>query len=513
MFYQRRDTDQLKRNRKVSINDKFIVECMEGESIYRVLTDSGFTFLGHCGGKGICGKCFVKVKPLCEASQKTDGIAREEDGSDINCAPDGKEETVLACQYDIQEDLAVYTGDLWQDIGNNKRMDTHNGTLAEGRIMDIGKKTDRQTDKRMVEDIKNVGVAVDLGSTTIVVSCIDLEKKEELTTFSFTNPQYTYGADVISRIRFCMENEKNLLMLGQIVEKALNEKLIEKLGTAYSHIKRVVYNGNTTMLHILRGFSVEGLSRSPFLPVSTDYEEIDKNAVKIIYPPGFSAFVGADILTGADVLEIGKKETYDLLVDLGTNGEILLINKDCGMAAATACGPVFDSAVKGAVYGSESIKAIANCVKRRLVDKTGKIAGPYFEKGITIDKGFVISQENIRNFQLAKGAIYAGIQCLLRESGITADCIGNVYISGGLGFYMNIRDAFTVKMLPEEFRDKITISGNTSLEGAKKLVAADIRERSVILSEYEAIKERTKSLELADLEGFQEIYMHSLDFG
>ncbi|MCI8507838.1 MAG: DUF4445 domain-containing protein [Lachnospiraceae bacterium] len=510
MFYQRRDTDQLKRNRKVSINDKFIVECMEGESIYQVLTDSGFTFLGHCGGKGICGKCFVRVKPLCGASQKTDRIAGEEDV--INRAPDSKEETVLACQYDIQKDIAVYTGNLWQDIGNNKMTDAHNGTPVESRITDIGKKADRQTDNRMAENIKNIGVAVDLGSTTIVVSCMDLEKKEEITAFSFTNPQYAYGADVISRIRFCMEDEQNLLMLGQIVETALKEQLIEKLGTEYSHIAKIVYSGNTTMLHILRGFSVEGLSRSPFMPVSTDYEAVEKNAVKMIYPPGFSAFVGADILTGAEVLEIGKQKAYDLLVDLGTNGEILLLNKDSGVASATACGPVFDSAVKGAVYGSESIKAIANCIKRRLVDKTGKIAGPYFEKGITIDKGFVISQENIRNFQLAKGAIYAGIQCLLRKAGITADDIANVYISGGLGFHMDIWDAFTVKMLPEAFRNKITISGNTSLEGAKKLVTADKWESAAILSEYEAIKRRTKSLELANLEGFQEIYMQSMDF-
>lgn len=512
MFYQRRDTDQLKRNRKVSINDKFIVECMEGESIYHVLTDSGFTFLGHCGGKGICGKCVVRVKPLYEALKKTDRIAGAADGSDINHGSEGKKTTVLACQYRIQDDIAVYTGDLWQDIGNHKTADVYNDVLLKNCIMDIEEVTDWQTSKKTVKDIKNIGVAVDLGSTTIVVSCTDLEKKEEINAFSFTNPQYAYGADVISRIQFCMKDEKNLLKMEQIVEQALKEQLNERLGTAYSHIKKIVYSGNTTMLHILRGFSVEGLSQSPFMPVSTDYGEMDKNGVKMIYPPGFSAFVGADILTGAEVLGIGRKESYDLLVDLGTNGEILLINKDCGYATATACGPVFDSAVKGAVYGSESIKAIANCVKRRLVDKTGKIAEPYFEKGITIDKGFIISQENIRNFQLAKGAIYAGIQCLLRESGITADRIANIYISGGLGFYMDIRDAFTVKMLPEEFRNRITISGNSSLEGAKKLVYANSGESTVILSEYEAIKGRTRSLELADLEGFQEIYMQSLDF-
>ena len=510
MFYQRRDTDQLKRNRKVSINDKFIVECKESESIYQVLTDSGFTFLGHCGGKGICGKCHVKIKNLCEASREPDHFAGNEDiGITFGSYhTDIREETVLACQYKIRNDISVYTGDLWQYIGNNKK---ENKAFTESGNTETWIETDIRTES-FVSKTKNVGVAVDLGSTTIAVSCVDLEKKKELTSFSFTNPQYAYGADVISRIRFCMENEENHLMLGQIVEKTLRENLKEKLRMAYSDIAQIVYSGNTTMFHILRGFSVEGLSKAPFMPVSTNYEVLKKNEIKMIFPPGFSAFVGADILTGAEVLGLGKTEAYDLLVDLGTNGEMLLLNKDCGYAAATACGPVFDSAVKGAVYGSESIKAIANCVKRRLIDRSGRIAGPYFEKGIEIDKGFVITQENIRNFQLAKGAIYAGIQCLLKEADLTADCIANVYISGGLGFYIDIRDAFTVKMLPEEFRGKIKISGNTSLEGAKKLVAADSREGEIIIAEYTAIKGRTRSLELADLEGFQETYMQSLNF-
>lgn len=210
-----------------------------------------------------------------------------------------------------------------------------------------------------------MGVAVDLGSTTIAVNCMDLEKKKEITSFSFPNPQYIYGADVISRIRFCMEKEENLLLLGQIVEQTLHTKLKEKLGKAYSKIGKIVYSGNTTMFHILRGLSVEGLSKAPFMPVSTEYEVFESNTIRCVCPPGFSAFVGADILTGAEFLQIGETETYDLLVDLGTNGEMLLLNKDRGYAAATACGPVFDSAVKGAVYGSESMKAIANCIKRR----------------------------------------------------------------------------------------------------------------------------------------------------
>ena len=381
----------------------------------------------------------------------------------------------------------------------------------------------------------NIGVAVDLGSTTIAVCCMDMTSGSEIVSFSFPNPQGTYGADVITRIRHCIENKALLCQMGDMVKKALAEHLREQLGTAALQVCRLVYSGNTTMLHILRGMSVEGLAAAPFTPVTLEYaeqeeelfsalpdeqlknmEEINartgEHKVTVLYPPGFSAFVGADILTGAAYLEMGQSTTYDLLVDLGTNGELLLLNDTCGYAASTACGSVFDHAVSGAVYGSESIKAVANCMKRGLIDSAGTIKEPFFEKGIEIDKGFVIRQQNVRNFQLAKGAIYAGIKCLLNKAGITATDIGNVYISGGLGFYMDIRDTYTVKMLPEEFRDKVKVSGNTSLEGAKKLLMAENADKKELLAYYEGIRSRTGSFELADLEGFQDIYIQALDF-
>lgn len=367
----------------------------------------------------------------------------------------------------------------------------------------------------------NIGVAVDLGSTTIAVCCLNMMTKEEMLSFSFVNPQYQYGADVITRIRYCMESNENLVKLGSIVRNELKAKLVEHLGGSVTNICQIVYSGNTAMLHILRSLAVDGLACAPFTPVTIEYAEEEVlehneenviNIVKEVYPPGFSAFVGADILTGAQYLQMGQNETYDLLVDLGTNGEMLVLNKNCGYAASTACGPVFDRAVTGAVYGSECIKAIANCVRRRLIDSEGLLAIPYFERGIEIDKGFVIKQKHIRDFQLAKGAIYAGIQCLLAKAGINAAQIGHVYISGGLGFYMNTRDAFLVKMLPGEFAGKISVCGNSSLEGAKKLLLAEENERRSLLAIYEQIRKRTQSFELANMENFQEIYLQSLDF-
>ena len=365
----------------------------------------------------------------------------------------------------------------------------------------------------------SIGTAVDLGSTTIAVSAMDLEKKSEILSFSFPNPQRIYGADVITRIRHCMEDEEKENVMRKLVRENLWKELENHLGEDCRFIEKMVISGNTTMLHIMTGRSVSGMATAPFKPENLEYEtRLDTQPVDVgggsyteIFPPGISAFVGADILSGALALEMGKKDSYDLLVDLGTNGEMFLLSKDRGYATSTACGPVFDHAVAGASYGSESIKAIANCVRRGLIDGNGTIREPFFDTGIEIDKDFVITQTNVRNFQMAKAAIYAGMNCLMRKAAITTENINQVYISGGLGFYMNIRDAVTVKMLPEDFVGKITVSGNTSLEGAKDLLLASNEAKDTILSEYDRIRNRTESFNLADFDQFQDIYLKSLN--
>ena len=470
----------MRKNQRVFINNAYSAECIKGKSVYQVLTENGFVFTGNCGGKGICKKCYVEVAPFCSGDEENRKQTKK----------------VLACEYMVEDDIHIYTDSNWRL--NTDKMSSEDITIKQSSF------------ERM--DSKGIGVAVDVGSTTIAVSCMELETKEELTAFTFPNPQYAYGSDVISRIQFCMEKEENLTVLQDALRQELWRQLQTNLKSLFSRIQRIIYSGNTTMFHIMRGFSVNGLAQAPFTPVSLELATEEEEGIFSIFPPGFSAFAGADILTGAEYLEMGKNDSFDLLVDLGTNGELLLLNKHCGYAAATACGPVFDSVLSGAVYGSECIKAIANCVKRGLIGKDGLIAAPFFKNGISLDRNFTIRQEDIRNFQLAKGAVYAGISCLMKEAEITADDISNVYISGGLGFYLNMQDAFTVKMLPEEFSKKIHISGNSSLSGAKKLLLANQSEQQLIIENYESIRTRTITYELANLDTFQEMYLHSLNF-
>ena len=356
--------------------------------------------------------------------------------------------------------------------------------------------------------VNNIGVAVDVGSTTIGVCCVDLEHNTEILSFSFANPQHIYGADIVTRIKHCVDDNSILHAMHVLVEEELYTQIKVHLQEENFCISTIVYSGNPTMLHILQELPVEGLANAPFQPVNLEYTE-DRKAK---YLPGFSAFVGADILSGAVFLKMGKTEKYDLLIDLGTNGEILLLNKNNGFATSTACGPVFDHVISGARYGSESIRVIANCVKRGLIDKTGKLTDALFEKGIVIDKNLTVKQENVRNFQLAKGAIYAGIQCVLDKANIHSNEVDKVYISGGLGFHMDKGSVFILKMLPEEFKDKIVVSGNTSLEGAKQWLLSTKMEQSDLLREYDSIRKRTESFELANFDGFQDIYMNSLEF-
>lgn len=357
-----------------------------------------------------------------------------------------------------------------------------------------------------------IGAAVDLGSTTIAIQCMDIKSGTILKSATCPNPQYLYGADIITRIQYCIKEEHMAVVLKNIVQDTLQEQLQHLLGEHISDLKKIVISGNTVMQHILRGFPVNGLSMSPFTPFSLeageDVWEFDGISVPVFYPQGLSAFVGADVISGGAFLQMGNEEDYEILIDLGTNGEILLLNDKTGLATSTACGPVFDHAVSGAGYGNESIHAIANCIQRGLIDETGTIADVFFDKGIKIAKNFVIQQGNVRNFQLAKAAIYSGIICMKQNAGITWEQISKIYISGGLGFHMQLRDAFIVGLLPQPLKGKTIVSGNSSLSGAIEF----LRNPDSMKKRCAQIVEKTTAVELANLEHFQEEYIKAMYF-
>ena len=281
-----------------------------------------------------------------------------------------------------------------------------------------------------------------------------------------------------------------------------------------NNIYNAVIAGNTTMIHLLLKLPCKSISLAPFIPISTkelEYEGkdlgIDINGV-ISIMPGIASYVGSDITAGIISSNLTKNEKYSLLLDLGTNGEMALGNKDEVITCSTAAGPAFEGAnikygiggVKGAICkvdlskdkvyetieninpigicGSGVLDGVGQLLKYNIIDETGRIYDiDELDENISNDriveidnmKQFIlennnniisITQKDIREVQLAKAAICAGIQILLKERNLNVNDIENVYIGGGFGNFMNVDSCIEIGMIPKELKDKITSIGN-----------------------------------------------------
>lgn len=325
--------------------------------------------------------------------------------------------------------------------------------------------------------------------------------------------------------------------------------------------------GNTTMEHLLMGLSTADLGRSPFVPVELGLQKCtitdkgvkkgntkdnniyntyatyntgaDASPLTVYITPGISAFVGGDIvagLYGCNLLgALQKKEEPDqdpgknpgkdpdrdrttggavLFIDLGTNGEMAITDGKRMIVTATAAGPAFEGGAGAAVQGSDMIAVTAALLAQGIIDETGLLAEPYFEDGITVSvpkrNGTVhLTQKDIRDLQMAKAAVRAGVEILYERMGRPA--ISQVYLAGGFGYYLDVDAAVTVGLLPKEVQRYTRAAGNTSLAGAfaigRDLWTHRLRE--------EALMERLRhveSINLAKQDGFEELYLQHLHF-
>ena len=238
--------------------------------------------------------------------------------------------------------------------------------------------------------------------------------------------------------------------------------------------------------------------------------------IKTILMPGISAFIGGDIVSGLYTLGFKEKKEIAMLIDLGTNAEMVIGNCDKMLALSAAAGPAFDQKV----YGSQLIKAVAQILREEKADRTGCLADEYFELGCIAGRTLV-KQEEIRELQKAKAAVAAGITLLAREYGVSFTQIDKVYIAGGLGFYLDLDAAVEIGLFPKEFAGKMEAVGNTSLEGAYRYAMALQQGESEELQmevatkperELKELLSRVQELNLAELEGFEETYINAMNF-
>lgn len=426
-------------------NNNLMIKGTKGDTLYHAFADNNIIFNGNCGGNGVCGACKVY---LCNKNIET-----------------------LACKHILTDDLEVKVNFL---------LDNTLETMVDDAfgIDDYSSKKTKS---------KKMFLSIDVGTTTIAFLLFDIEGTV-LGECHITNSQRKYGSDVASRISFA-NNKENYNLLRKAVWNDIFCG-IKKLDSSITSIDNILINGNTTMLNIIKNDDISSIGVYPFGP--NNIEQIKKSLCDIyygdnyeyfknvcntnsddllIFTPCKSGYFGGDALLGAVYSNLCNDDKTDVFIDLGTNGEMLIGNKNKAYCTSTACGPAFEkSLLKIDKLGSSGIDLLCKYLDRHIISKNGKIIDRFLEQGIPLDNGLFLTQDIIRDIQLAKAAICTGFNILVEKMNIDISEIRHVYIAGGFGEYVNYHNMCKIGMLPQEVENTIKMMGNTSLYGGKNYI-------------------------------------------
>lgn len=547
------------------------LEAQPEKSLFAALEAQDVVLEAGCNGKGRCGRCRVKylsAAPLPCATERRFFSAQElREGMRLACLHPVKGACRVEPMYVQPAGVQIVTEMLepesGADVGRDKAAaencgaDSRRSKAAAEPGADSGRDKAGAVsgrDTRKAESgsgcaaalsLRESGwcIAIDLGTTTIAMQARRLTDGAVLGVWKAMNPQRRYGSDVISRMQAA--NEGQAEKLKSVVETVLIggiRELCRTVGSAQEDcaasdgLKGIYLAGNTVMEHLLAGLSVDRLSRHPFCPVTLEEQSISLDSHTVTLLPGFSAFVGADLLAGVFACGMHQRDEISLLIDLGTNGEIVLGNRERLLCTATAAGPAFEGGPGNPAPGTDMIAVIAELMDARIVDGTGLMAEPWFENGISWVPGkgpassreadvaagqrtvagtgaypeasartVRMTQEQIRAIQMAKAAVYAGICILTKEYGITLADVSRVYLAGGFGYYLNVEKAAQIGLFPDELKERVTAVGNTSLKGAF------IYGRNADKEEAGRIRKICTAINLAEHEDFETIYLEHLN--
>ncbi len=480
----------------------------EGGKLSDLIIKNGIKPDMPCGGSGNCGKC--RVRFISEAPAASDADRKFLSEEQI------KEGWRLSCRTFVEGETEIELPDeLIDNCGNSQIM-----TIGDIREKDENNKAEvtDNGDRNLTDDDRNkteFGIAVDIGTTTIVAGLVNLKDGVVRKTATM-NSGSVFGADVISRIKAA--NEGMAAELQRQLLEDIRGLLDELISGEYSmipgsdvggvlEISKLTIAGNTTMLHLLMGDSCEGLGRAPYKPTRLEYpvmnaDEVLKGIQGTVsvagcsIMPGISAFVGGDIVSGMYELSFDKipEGKRYMLIDLGTNGEMAVADSERITVCSTAAGPVFEgggiscgmAGVAGAIEhvsinidnkaaggetitdikvigdgnpigicGSGVLEMVSELRRTEIIDDTGLYSDEYFDEGYPVfsdgDKTISFTQDDIRQVQLAKAAIRSGIDTLLDAAGLIATDIDKVYLAGGFSEHLDIEKIKYLKILPEEF--------------------------------------------------------------
>ena len=509
-----------------------------GETVFEVLRREGLPIRGTCSGRGMCGKCLVRCL--------TDSFAppRETEKKKLgNLLDQGYR---LACMLKLEEDASIEL-------------------VPESQKAKI--KTQSIDEMLQTDGESGYAAAFDMGTTTVVGFLIELTTGKTIAHASELNRQRPFGADVTTRCSYALENEGGLQHLQTCILEQLDtmiEQMIDDAQIQKVDVIRVALAGNAVMMHMAAGLPVDQLAVLPYEPAYRDAFEKPAQALRmqsvpehtpICFMPLVSGYVGADTVAASLSIQQDMRKDIVLLVDIGTNGEMVVGNRDALFCCAAAAGPAFEggriqcgmAGIEGAIEkvyddkgiqsqtiggvpaegicGSGLIDAVALLLKKGCIDETGRLSDvcgidEKYDRRFLADGSFcilsvaeganrdvVLTQQDIREIQLAKSAIAAGIEVLLQHAGKGLTDIDCVLLAGGFGSYMDHMNACSMGLLPMEALDRIVEIGNAAGKGVREYAAsAACREHAGQLAR------KMQYIELAQEKQFSDQFMVHMSF-
>ena len=579
-----------------------------GVNLWHSIAANGIDVAGSCSGRGTCGKCKVRIEG------QVNEISEEE--REYLLAEEIKTGERLACYCYINEDVEIYLhyGDFGSDVKIKLFKEINNlpsrverrqifipGLDKEapiplqrrlkkalpGLMLQLGSSNWNELssldrvgrpalelyglifDSQLVRSISReeksaYGIVLDLGSTSLFAALVDLQYGKIRGMTAKTNMQRVYGADVISRVSYCLDNPDGLTRLHQVLINNINaaiEELLRDAEISPDDIYDFAVVGNPVMLHFLLGINPSGFAAAPYSGVIVD--ELNFSArelgfiagdnVMVYILPQAGGFIGADTIGGLLTLQSQKAGIY-LFIDVGTNGEVVLCKKGQFFAASAAAGPAFEgrgiscgaragagvidrvdwdsdgklqfhipgSQVANGICGSAIIDLIACMLKAGYIDAKGIITSKANEQWATrgSERGMeivlldsaagapiVLNQEDIRQLQLAKAALRTAIDIVMEEAEVSLQQLDHIYMAGAFGSYIDPENAMLIKMIPSVDLEKVVNIGNAAAQGAMLALLSDKKRR-----EARVLQDKVQCIELAHYPGFQEKFINNLNF-
>lgn len=567
------------------------IEVEDGSSVLEAEIRAGLRPDAPCGGQGECGKCLVKLNgkivKACQVKLSVD--VKVEAGKEYLVETLDRSEAAKILTDGFNREVVFAPGlrmtrVLLEKAKPGEKRSDWQRLLDELESVDVEVRADemevdlklagelyekrRESDawyviysrRRILELRKEIGrrclAAFDIGTTTIAGYLLDGVDGRILAVESKMNPQAQYGADVIMRANYALEHGTEALSL--CIREVVNEmigSLAEKAGIGRSDIFQICVVGNTCMHHLFLGISPASLVHAPYTPAVSerlvsdagDYGLNVQKRAELILLPDIAGYVGADTCGCLLAVRQDLKEEISLMIDIGTNGEMVLGNRERLVTCSTAAGPAFEGAkiecgmrgAKGAVdhvrfengewsyttvgskpaaglCGSGLIDLVAGLLDAGLLDENGVLNSGQENRSVFMlvppneagnEKGVYLTQKDIGEVQLAKAAIAAGIQMLMERLEITEKEIQTVYIAGAFGNYMNPVSAGKIGLLPASLVEKVKPVGNAAGEGAK---IALVNEKEML--DMDELVRKIEFVELAASPEFQDCFIDELGF-